>query len=340
LYKFLPIKDNILYKLLNNYFNLYYYNEQAKIHIKKNFYVKLKKLSSLKIFISKIEIKHTNYKIILTLYIYNKQKNFLFNKIKNMLIYNKLKERIKLIEQQDIKIIKQIKEEKTLINNFTNVQNNLKIYEDKRYKDLILKSLEKEILIIHIKQLIHFNKSKFEDTYILILNNILKKLYYKNVEFNIINLKYIHLNSDILMQSLILKLKRRKNNILKVLNKFFKSIKISTLNKTTLINYVENKLTDKLIKNINFFNININKDNINKILFNLYLTSIKKDKLNLENLVMNSLKYKYINGLRLEAKGRLSKRRIASKTIFKFKYKGNLKDIDSSYKGLSTVILI
>ena len=108
---------------------------------------------------------------------------------------------------------------------------------------------------------------------------------------------------------------------------------MSSLNKITLTNFIGIKLKKNFIKNVNFFNKNY-KDNINKTLFNVFL--LKKDKL---NLVLNSLKYKYINGLRLEAKGRLSKRRIASKSIFKFKYKGSLKNIDSSYKGLSTVIL-
>jgi hypothetical protein len=44
-------------------------------------------------------------------------------------------------------------------------------------------------------------------------------------------------------------------------------------------------------------------------------------------------------GVRLEAKGRLTRRFTASRSIFKIKWKGSLKNIDSSYKGLSSVIL-
>lgn len=267
------------------------------------------------------------------MYVYNKQKKILSNKLENIFVYCLLKERIKLIEEQNIKIKNQIKGEKFLIGCNKFLEDIFEIYEDQRYKDFILKSLEKEILTIYIKQLLHFNKSKFENTYLNVLNNILKKIYNKEIEFNIINIKYMHLNSDILTQFIILKLKRRKNYILKVLKNFFKSIKMSSLNKITLTNFIGIKLKKNFIKNVNFFNKNY-KDNINKTLFNVFL--LKKDKL---NLVLNSLKYKYINGLRLEAKGRLSKRRIASKSIFKFKYKGSLKNIDSSYKGLSTVIL-
>ena len=55
--------------------------------------------------------------------------------------------------------------------------------------------------------------------------------------------------------------------------------------------------------------------------------------------VLDSIKYKTVFGVRLEAAGRLSKRLIASRSVFKLKYKGNLKNIDSSYKGISSVIL-
>jgi hypothetical protein len=44
-------------------------------------------------------------------------------------------------------------------------------------------------------------------------------------------------------------------------------------------------------------------------------------------------------GVRLEAKGRLTRRFTASRSVFKMKWKGSLKDIDSSYKGLSSTIL-
>jgi hypothetical protein len=44
-------------------------------------------------------------------------------------------------------------------------------------------------------------------------------------------------------------------------------------------------------------------------------------------------------GVRLEAKGRLTRRFTASRSVFKIKWKGSLKNIDSSYKGLSSVIL-
>jgi hypothetical protein len=46
-----------------------------------------------------------------------------------------------------------------------------------------------------------------------------------------------------------------------------------------------------------------------------------------------------MGGVRLEAKGRLTKRYRADRAILKIRWKGGLKNIDSSYKGLSAVNL-
>jgi len=336
--KYLPIKDNILFYFIKSYFNLYNSNGQKKINMN-NIRMRFRRLSILKIFVSKAEIKHTSSKIIISLYVYNRQKKYLSNKINNILITNKLKERIKLIEKLSLRISEQIEKEKALINCPKIIQN-ICFYNDKRYKDFIRKSLEKEILTIYIKQLLYFNKSKFEDTYLYKLNNIIKKIYNKDIEFKIINIKYIYLNSDILTQSIVLKLKKRKNYVLKVLKNFFKTVKLSPLNKITLTRYFENDLSKKIIENLDIFN-KLNKDNLNQTLFSIFfLNKNKKEKkINLDTLVLNSMKHKDINGLRLEAKGRLSKRRTASKSVFKLKYKGSLKNLDSSYKGLSTIFL-
>jgi hypothetical protein len=47
-----------------------------------------------------------------------------------------------------------------------------------------------------------------------------------------------------------------------------------------------------------------------------------------------------VAGVRLEAKGRLGKRSsAASRSVFKVKWKGSIKNWDSSYKKLSSVML-
>ena len=59
----------------------------------------------------------------------------------------------------------------------------------------------------------------------------------------------------------------------------------------------------------------------------------------LERFILKNLKYKHVTGFRLQGKGRLTRRYTASRSISKLKYKGNLLDINSSYRGLSTVLL-
>ena len=99
------------------------------------------------------------------------------------------------------------------------------------------------------------------------------------------------------------------------------------------------------------------KDNLNKLLYNLYYkniveaqafstsnTELSNSSLNkayyrkLRDIIFENIKYKVMGGVRLEVKGRLTKRYRADRSVYKLKWKGGLKNIDSSFKGLSTVI--
>lgn len=60
---------------------------------------------------------------------------------------------------------------------------------------------------------------------------------------------------------------------------------------------------------------------------------------NKQKYVINNLKYRDITGFRLETKGRLTKRFTASRSVYKHKHKGGIYDIDSSFRGLSSVLL-
>jgi hypothetical protein len=46
-----------------------------------------------------------------------------------------------------------------------------------------------------------------------------------------------------------------------------------------------------------------------------------------------------LRGIRVEAKGRLTRRRTASRSVFKMKWKGGLKNVESSFRGLPTIML-
>jgi hypothetical protein len=106
-----------------------------------------------------------------------------------------------------------------------------KNYESKYNKIFYKTFLEKEIIIIaYYKLLLSLNKYKFEDFFLLKLKPFISKIYNKEIEFNIVNLKAIYLNSDIFTQAISLKLKNRDNRLLKVLRYFLYMVKLPKVN--------------------------------------------------------------------------------------------------------------
>lgn len=174
------------------------------------------------------------------------------------------------------------------------------------YKKLIKKSLDKYFLHKHYQQLIFINKSKLNYNYLQYLKKYLEKMYNKNVEFNLVNLRRFYLNSDILSESVILKIRKNRRKLLKFLNTLKRKVKVR------------------------------NKKNLYKPIFNK-LNNI--DKKYLEGVVIRDIKYKHVTGFRLETSGRLTRRYTASRSVSKLRYKGNLLNIDSSYRGLSSILL-
>lgn len=227
-----------------------------------------------------------------------------------------------------------------------------KYYED-IYGQIFSKTLlEKEMIIIaYYKLLLNLNKYKFEDKFLSKLKPLVSRIYNKEVEFNIVNLKAIYLNSDIFTQAISLKLKNRDNKLLRVLRSFLYMVKLPKVNVIKeRFKYINPKnLWTNKVKNLKLNSLINNKDSINELLFGLLKNTeeYKEGKFynnfmyntNLLDYVLNSLKYKSMAGVRLEAKGRLTKRFTASRSIFKIKWKGSLKNIDSSYRGLSSVML-
>ena len=101
-------------------------------------------------------------------------------------------------------------------------------------------------------------------------------------------------------------------------------------------NLIENKY-----KNLYLISV-LKNNNFNEILKELYNEiffekNLNKDYDKLYNILFNSIKYKNTRGIRLEAKGRLTKRYRADRSIFKLQWKGGLRNVDSSFKGLSSV---
>jgi hypothetical protein len=74
----IPQAAELVNKLIKSYFNLYNLKLERKIRSSR-LLRRLRKLSSNKIYVSKGEFKHTNNKVVITLYLFNRQK-FNFDK--------------------------------------------------------------------------------------------------------------------------------------------------------------------------------------------------------------------------------------------------------------------
>lgn len=299
--KNIPVYDLNINKLLKGYFDLYLNRK----NIKSRFLLPKKIHFSLnKIFISKAELKHTSSKVIITVYVFNRERIVLLKKLK------------------------------TLIKLLLKIRNIFYIYKgilDKNFKRKMHKNL---VFIKRTKLKFDINNLKFKDILLYKLSKLLSKFYKKKVEFNIINLKSFSYNSNIFTNILKKKLVHRNAGLLKVMNYILKKIKKSKENNTLKKNIFLKK------NNLNFLDKNLN---INTIVKNVNLNETIKDLYNIENynnqkIIFDSIKYKNIGGIRLELKGRLTKRYRADRSLFKLKIKGTLRNTDSSYKGLSSVI--
>ena len=178
---------------------------------------------------------------------------------------------------------------------------------------------------------------KSNNLYLSRLNNILKKRYGKKITLNIVDLKYIYLDSNIMAEAITTKLKDRKKRVLRVLKRALGLIKKPYFK----IHFYNKKKTLEQL-NVNFLlmdkKLNMSTYSLsNNILLNKYL--FKKPSHYKSRLLLFHLKHKIISGVRLEGSGRLTRRLTASRSISKFKYMGSLQNIESSRQALSTVML-
>lgn len=316
--------------IIKSFFSFFNKSLEKKIRTKR-LLLRFRRLSSNRIYLSKGEFKHKNNSVLINIYLFNRQKyNYLF-KLKNRFIKNFMKKKIKenyikTLKSMYIKgldsLVKINKNKYLLVKGLNVVNKNIKIntirslsyYTIFFYKKLLNLTMKKLRLYFLYKQLIYLNKSKLNYTYLRLLKKHLEFLYNKNVEFNLVNLKRFYLNSDILSESVKLKLTRNKRKMRVMLKKM--KNKISIHKKELFLDYKVsgNKVSENKLKQINNAKF-------------------------LKYIILNDLKYKHITGFRLQAAGRLSRRYTASRSLSKIQYKGNLLNLGSSYKNISSVIL-
>jgi hypothetical protein len=217
--------------------------------------------------------------------------------------------------------------EKFLI--FMNLVDSLNTYNYPNYdyyKDIAEKTYKENLY--KLRYLFKFNSVKFEKPFIVRLTHLVEKLYNKEVEFNIVNLKKMHLNSDILTQAIVLKLKNRKNKFYNIFKSSLNKVKLPNvirlsyrINKSNKNEYFINKIRNTYINNM--FE-NVKTDQLNNVLLNYFSNANKlehensysQQSISLTNYVFKYLKHLKLAGVRLEAKGRLSRRYTASRSIF------------------------
>ncbi len=379
--KNMPLYNNLVNKLIKNYFNLLFLSNRYVIPKKRRLFLK-------DIYISNSKIKLTNSIAIITLYTVNLRK-YLFTKYFNYFYYYSIKKewekswdkdkqnwiwvktnsisltkimKNKLLRFMNIEIFNSNLNNKFIINNY--IYNNIKLdniktllsYKFKLFNNYLISYnlyrkiyLTKEIKHIYYQYLTILYKYshkyfihnfKYENkniSFIAKLKSNLSKIYGKKIKLNLVNLKSIAFNSDIFTKSLSTKLKKRKFNLIKsmatIVNKGKFITKYQLEDKKLSSNKNKNLLENKY-KNLSLVH-NTNKNNLDFLLESIYSSNSKK---RIRNIIFDQIKYKNIGGMRLEIKGRLTKRYRADRAIYKLHWKGGLKNIDSSFKGLSSTV--
>ena len=182
-----------------------------------------------------------------------------------------------------------------------------KLYKIPTYNIRLLKKLFRlQKILFNSTKLINFNKFKFNNINLnlrdLGLISLIEKLYNKKVEIDLVELKSIHLNSDVFSSAVALKLRDRKNKAVRILRKaILQMVRIPDLH--TLITF-----DDRMEA--------INKNNI-----------------------IDTIKQQIVSGVRFEASGRLTRRLTAMRAVFKYRYAGSLKNIRSSFNNKPSTML-
>ncbi len=216
-------------------------------------------------------------------------------------------------------------------------------------KDEYSKYLEK-IWNYNQQNLSNFILLNNNSSFIIKLKKILSRILKLKIELNFINIKSQYYNPYFITESLALKLKNTKINVIKQMVRIINNSNINLYGDNTYKTL--KKREENKYKNLSLISIVNKKNNLSKVLKTLYYTNnfistnvnkiyydiFNKNYNKICNIIFNSIKYKDISGIRLEVKGRLTKRYRADRSIYKLLWKGGLKNKDSSLKGLSSVL--
>jgi hypothetical protein len=208
-------------------------------------------------------------------------------------------------------------------------KNSLNISPFTIYNQIIKFTLYRKLKLLRKYKLrLNLNHYKFKD---ILLNNLGKLLskYYNNkkIEFNIVKLKSIAYHADIFTEILKMKIRKRNININKNIKYVIGKARLPRLDSTEkkiIIKSINFNLLENKYKNTQL-NFLVKKKNLNDMLENTYnnfsfqLNNLYKNYCKIKDIVFNTLQYKIIRGIRLEIKGRLTKRYRADRAVRKIK---------------------
>ena len=347
--KLLPVLDKISFALVKGYLNFYNTKlEKNARSIRARRRIIRKTIN--KTLVGKLNLKHTNDNVTIFTYFYNRRIRFYLNKIKNaetidnIYSLDKYKLSINNIKENILKIESTISSEINILD-YKSGTFYIKSLEKKYINSYLYKLMQKEITSISIRQLNYIEKSKVNNVYLLGLVNVLESVYKKKVVFNFVSLKHIYNNASILSQSLVIKLKNKSNNPSKVLIKALDMFKIPKINRFTFNkNYNKKVFLESAKLNDNWSGDKLpdvlpSKDVLEELITrpsNYNLDAFRSYDI---NQILNILKFKFTSGVRIAIAGRLTKRNTAERSIHKLRYKGNIRNMDSSDKGLSTTLV-
>lgn len=300
---------NNLHKFKYNKFN-HYYNEWFINHYSFN------KYNHIYIYINTIKdilniylnISYKNNSINL-----NKQINYINSKlVKNLysdilevkIFFNKLIINIHLYNREKIWIIKKLK--------FLKIKEKYNIISINIYRELLKKKL---FFYNYYISKLFFNNYKFNTHNLLKLKKILNFLFNKKIILRFSSIKYVHTNNNLLLKFLAKKINLRNVTVLKLLRKSIQYANIAKINFLLKIKKINTHINNRLYNNMKLF--------------------INKKKIINNNLFFGSSNI-HLLGLKLEAKGRITKRLKASRSLKKIKNKGSLINVYSSINKNST----
>lgn len=371
--KNIPANDVNINKIIRSYFNLYFKDHKfvaasprASLGNSKIIKLKRKRKHLRKVYLSNAEIKHTNNKAIITLYTLNREKNILRKKylaINGKLSRYLIRQSYKFYKKNLFRFYKSLNKALIHKNKYMFTSDIIRKKSFLKYKldylnkflklkhlylrkiwSVLLRNYSRNYLSLSLLRkydlLYSLNQYKFNKLKLLpILSNILRKITGKKIEYNIINLKHFAQHPDIFTNIVSLKLRKHKINVLNsiysIINRAplapFNAIKEKSVSKgwNNPDPYLQKYRDLKIISHIEG-----PTNNLQELLQNNY-SNTKKE---IGNIVLNSIRYKNISGIKLQVSGRLTKRYRADRAISSLKWRGGLKNIDASYKRMTTVL--